>query len=85
MSIAIKATVQNGRIDLQAPAELRDGTEVLVELTPLVSDRIGLDESEWRDDPAALADWKAWLQTIEPLEWAPSEEARALQRGNAAL
>jgi hypothetical protein len=38
-------------------------------------DRIGLDESEWRDDPEALADWEAWLKTIEPLEYGPGEEA----------
>lgn len=72
--IALKTTVQNGKIELTVPKELADGTEVLVELTPL-SEKVGLDESAWRDDPAALADWRAWLRTIEPLELTPDEEA----------
>jgi hypothetical protein len=42
-----------------------------------VREKVGLDESEWRDDPAALADWAAWLDTAEPVEFAtpgPFEE-----------
>lgn len=72
--IAVKTTVQNGRIEVKAPEELADGTEVLVELTPLSPEKIGLDESAWRDDPAALADWEAWIRTIRPLELTPDEE-----------
>ena len=37
-------------------------------LTP-VRDKIGLDESEWRDDPEAIAEWSQWLKTIEPIEF----------------
>jgi hypothetical protein len=70
---AVKATVRNRRIELAAPDELPDGAEVLVELTPATG---GLDESDWRDDPAALADWAAWIQTIEPLEYTSEEAAR---------
>lgn len=33
------------------------------------------EEAEWRDDPAALADWEAWMKTIEPLELTPEEQA----------
>ncbi len=71
----IKATVRNRRIELKAPDELLDGTEVLVDVTPLTLDKIGIHESEWRDDPTALADWEAWLKTIEPLELTPEEQA----------
>lgn len=71
----IKATVRNRRIELPAPDDLLDGTEVLVDVTPLSSGKIGLDGSEWRNDPAALADWDAWIRTIEPLELTPEEEA----------
>ena len=31
----VKATVRGGRIEVMAPDELPDGTEVLVEVTPL--------------------------------------------------
>jgi hypothetical protein len=40
------------------------------------SEKIGLDESEWRDDASSLADWEAWIRTIEPLEFTPEEAAR---------
>jgi hypothetical protein len=70
---AFKATVRNRRIELTAPDDLPDGTEVLVDVTPLPANKIGVDESEWRDDPAALADWEAWIKTIEPIEWTPEE------------
>jgi hypothetical protein len=52
---------------------LPDGTEVLVDVTPVPAERIGLTESEWRDDPAALADWSAWLDTIEPIQFAEED------------
>lgn len=32
--------------------------------------KIGLDESEWRDDPEAIAEWERWLTTIEPIDFA---------------
>ena len=60
----IKTTIRNGWIELRAPEELPDGTEVLVEVSPILPPKIGLAESEWRDDPEALADWDAWLKTL---------------------
>ena len=46
-----------------------------VEPLPVAAARIGLDESEWLDDAASRADWDAWIQTIEPLEFTSEEEA----------
>ena len=37
-------------------------------------EKIGIDEAECRDDPEALADWDAWLTTLEPLERTPEEQ-----------
>jgi hypothetical protein len=37
--------------------------------------KIGLDESEWRDDAGALAAWEAWLPTVEPLALSDDERA----------
>lgn len=72
---AVKGIVRDGRIELNGPVDWPDGSEVLVEPLPNGTGRIGLDESEWRDDPASLADWAAWIKTLEALEFTPEEEA----------
>jgi hypothetical protein len=72
---ALKMVVKNGRIDLAAPADRPEGCEVVIEPLPAAAEKIGIDESEWRDDPDSLADWNAWIKTIEPLEITPEEEA----------
>jgi hypothetical protein len=71
----IRTTVRNQRIEVTVPDELPDGTEVLVDVTPVSSEKVGIDESEWRNDPDALADWDRWLRTIEPLERTAAEQA----------
>jgi hypothetical protein len=75
---AIKATWINGKIVPAEPVDWPEGIELLVE--PVADPgKIGLDESEWRDDPEALADWDAWIKTIEPLELT-DEERESLER-----
>src|SRR5262249_19359505 len=76
---ALKTTVRNRRIEVDAPAELTDGTQVLIEMTAIPAERIGIEESEWRDDQVALADWEAWIKTVEPLELS-AEEREAFAR-----
>jgi hypothetical protein len=68
-----ETTVQNGRVNVAAPAGIPDGTKVLVDVTPFPSLKVGITESEWRDDAAALAEWDAWLKTIEPIDWRPAD------------
>jgi hypothetical protein len=80
----IQGFVRNGRIDLAAPPDWPDGCPVLIEPLLCPPDKIGLDESEWRDDPESLADWEAWIQTIEPLEYTPEEEV-AFERFREAM
>lgn len=72
---AIKVMVRDRRIELSAPEEIPDGTEVLVDVTPVMKKRIGIDESEWRDDPESIADWEAWIKSFEPLEFTADELA----------
>jgi hypothetical protein len=61
-------TIQNRRIEIPAPNDLADGTSVRVEVSvPEV--RLGISESEWSDAENAVAEWSAWLKTIEPVEF----------------
>ncbi len=64
----IHAVVRDRRIDVAAPADLPDGMNITIEVLS-AGEKIGLDESEWRDDAEAIADWAAWLDTIEPVEF----------------
>jgi hypothetical protein len=73
---AIKATVRSGRLELDTPPDWPEGTEVLIEPMNTRGEKIGIDESEWSNDPASLADWEAWIQTIEPLEFTPAESEK---------
>src|SRR5438046_286299 len=71
---AIKATWTNGQILPLEPVDWPEGSHLLVEpLEP--SEKIGLDESEWRDDPESIAKWVAWVDTIEPLILSEAERA----------
>jgi hypothetical protein len=70
----ITGTYHNSQIVPDGRVAWPEGTRV--DITPRSAPgKMGLDESQWRDDPAALADWDAWLKTIEPLEFTPEEEA----------
>jgi hypothetical protein len=73
---AIKATVRSGRLEVQTPPDWPEGTDVLIEPMGVAGEKIGIDESEWRDDAGSLADWEAWIKTIEPLEFTPEEARR---------
>jgi hypothetical protein len=72
----IRGVYRNGKIEISTPVDWPEGCEVRVDAKPVATPpvKVGIDESEWRDDPESLADWKAWLQTIEPFELSPEEE-----------
>jgi hypothetical protein len=71
---AIKATWTNGKIVPAEPVDWPEGSQLLVEpVGP--SEKIGLDEADWRDSPEALSDWEAWIKAIEPLEYTEQERA----------
>jgi len=71
----IKPIVKGGKLELQAPPDWPDGTEVIIEPMTVSREKIGLDESDWRDDPLSLADWDSWIKTFLPLESSPEEAA----------
>jgi predicted DNA-binding antitoxin AbrB/MazE fold protein len=74
---AIQAIWQNGQIIPTQPVDWPEGTELAVEA---IEEPLETDSSEGLlgDDPESIARWLAWLDSLEPLELTPEEEA-ALQ------
>lgn len=70
---AIMATWKNGQIMPSEPVDWPEGSRLLVEPLEVRGEKIGLDELEWEDTPEVLADWEAWIKTIEPMVWAEGE------------
>ncbi len=73
----IKAIVQNGRIDIPAPAELREGDEVDVQIQS-VDESVFLGKFQQDDSPESIAAWIDAFRKLEPLIF--TEEELAEQR-----
>ncbi|MGP0062863.1 MAG: hypothetical protein ACLQGP_04575 [Isosphaeraceae bacterium] len=76
---ALTGTWQDGRILLDEPADWPEGCRVLV--TPQESQEtewLGITEEQWPRTPEALVEWLEWLDSIEPIEMTPEEEADLL-------
>ena len=71
---SIRTIIHNRRIDVPAPDDLPDGTEVLVQLVP-VGEKVGPEESDWDDSPEAIADWLQKYEALEPLIFTAEELA----------
>lgn len=69
----IRGTVQRGRVVLDDPASLPEGSRVRVE--PIVDEALELREEDWQATPEAIAAWLRWYDSLEPLELTPQEEA----------
>jgi hypothetical protein len=69
----ITGTVKNGLIVLDEPADLRDGSRVVVQPVETV-ESFGLSESDWRDTPEAIADWIDWYDSLEPIELSAADD-----------
>ncbi len=66
--------VTNGRVELSAPPDWPDGTEVLVE--PVAkTQRPNYQDEDWPTDPESIAAWIAEAEAIPPLEMTKEEEA----------
>jgi hypothetical protein len=73
MQLAIRATWTNGQIVPAEAVDWPEGSQLMVEPVRTCDEKIGITEDEWRDDAAAIADWEAWIGTIEPMIWAEGE------------
>lgn len=71
---AVKAIVKGGRVELLAPPEWPDGTEVVVR--PVVGNGgLGVPEEDWGDGLEAAARWLEWYDSLEPLLFTEEERA----------
>lgn len=70
----IKATVRNGRIEVDAPIDLPDGTELNIPI-PDPPKGFGPRDEDWSDTPQAIEAWLRWYDSLEPLHFTPEERA----------
>ncbi len=70
----IRSVVKNGKIELKAPDEWPEGTEVVIE--PISqAHSIGMRDEDWPDTPEGIARLVASMDRIEPLIFTAEEEA----------
>ncbi len=62
----LRTVVQHRRINVAAPEEIPDGTEVEVRVVA-ADDSNGLSESQWDDSPTGTSAWMEWLDSLQPL------------------
>jgi hypothetical protein len=70
----IRAIVRNGRLEVDELIDLPDGTELAIAL-PNPPENLGLREEDWSDTPESIEAWIRWVDSLEPLEFTPSERA----------
>jgi hypothetical protein len=74
----IRAVIRDRRIDIPAPSDLPDGTEVLLTIGANVTDEDGPQEDAeevWDNSPESIAAWLKWYDSLQPLIFTPEEEA----------
>jgi len=67
----IRTIVQDRRIEIPAPDDLADGTEVVIELTP-ASEKAELDD-DWDDSPEGIERWIQAVNSLQPLIFSEDE------------
>ncbi len=72
--MTIKAIIRNGRIELDAPIDLPDGTELTISL-PTLPLPPGIRDEDDSDTPEAIEAWIRWYDALEPLDFSPAERS----------
>lgn len=73
-TILIRGVVRNGRIEVETPINLPDGTELLIPL-PEGAGRPPTSEPGEDSSPEGIAAWLAWFDSLPTLTITPEEEA----------
>src|SRR5712691_2746294 len=72
-SILMKGVIRNGRVEVEEPINLPDGSEVIVQV--LNGDVDGDFEEGWDNSPQDIAAWLQWCDALQPLKITPQQEA----------
>jgi hypothetical protein len=70
----IKAIIRNGRIEVDEPIDLPDGTELTIPI-PALPTTLGLRDEDGSDSPEAIENWIRWYDSLEPLAFTAEERA----------
>ena len=70
----IKAIIRNGRIEVDEPIDLPDGTELRIPM-PDLAPTLGIRDDESSDTPEAIEAWIRWYDSLEPVAFTPEERA----------
>ena len=70
----IKAIIRNGRIEVDSPIDLPDGTELTIPI-PVLPPAPGSGAEDGSDTPEAIEAWIRWYDSLEPLSFTPEERA----------
>ena len=73
--IVTRGVIQHGRVEVEDPINLPDGTEVSLAISESESE-INSDE-QWDHTPEGVADWLRWYDALQPFVMTAREEADA--------
>jgi hypothetical protein len=71
--IMLKGTIHAGQVVLPQPANLPDGTEVMV-LTTSPLETLGIPDEQWPTDPKDIARLLVRMHRVEPFDMTAAEE-----------
>jgi hypothetical protein len=71
---SIKAVVRNGRIEIDKPINLPDGTQLTIPI-PDPSEIPETTDDDGFDTPEAVENWLRWYDALEPVEFTEKERA----------
>ena len=71
---AIKATVRDGRLEVQVPPDWPTGPKSSCNPSS-PENGVGIREEDWPDTPEAVAEWLRWYDSLEPLIFTDAERA----------
>ena len=74
--IETRGVIQHGRVQVEEPINLPDGTQVSLTISEPVASEMNSDEA-WDRSPEGVADWLRWYDALEPLVMTAREEADA--------
>src|ERR1043166_5491656 len=74
--IEMRGVIQHGRVEVEEPVNLPDGTQVSLAISESVASEINSDEA-WDNSAEGVANWLKWYDALQPLVMTSREEADA--------